>query len=46
MSGGDSALDVAARRLEQAVHVLEQRLARRLKAATDGGLFDQIYRPA
>jgi len=41
MSGGDSALDVAARRLEQAVHVLEQRLAQRLKAATDGGLFDQ-----
>ncbi|MGZ3376674.1 MAG: DUF4164 family protein [Phenylobacterium sp.] len=43
MSGGESALDLAARRLEQAVHVLEQRLAQRLKTAGDavGGLFDQ-----
>jgi hypothetical protein len=43
MSGGESALDLAARRLEQAVHVLEQRLAQRLKSAGDaaGGLFDQ-----
>ena len=43
MSGGESALDLAARRLEQAVHVLEQRLALRLKSAGDavGGLFDQ-----
>ena len=43
MSSGESALDLAARRLEQAVHVLEQRLAQRLKAAGDdaGGLFDQ-----
>jgi hypothetical protein len=43
MSGGESALDLAARRLEQAVHVLEQRLAQRLKAAGEdaGGLFDQ-----
>jgi len=43
MSGGESALDLAARRLEQAVHVLEQRLAQRLKAADAeaGGLFDQ-----
>ena len=43
MSGGDNALDLAARRLEQAVHVLEQRLTRRLKAAgaEAGGLFDQ-----
>ncbi|HZZ67862.1 MAG TPA: DUF4164 family protein [Phenylobacterium sp.] len=43
MSGGESALDLAARRLEQAVHLLEQRLAQRLKAAGDnvGGLFDQ-----
>ena len=42
MSGGESALDLAARRLEQAVHVLEQRLAQRLKAAgaEAGGLFD------
>jgi len=35
---GESALDLAARRLDQAVHVLEQRLAQRLKTA--GGLFD------
>jgi hypothetical protein len=41
MNGGDSALDTAARRLEQALHVLEQRLAQRLKAADTGGLFDQ-----
>ena len=43
MSNGESALDVAARRLEQAVHVLEQRLAQRLKTAgaEAGGLFDQ-----
>ena len=43
MSGGESALDLAARRLEQAVHGLEQRLAQRLKTAGDeaGGLFDQ-----
>jgi hypothetical protein len=43
MSNGESALDLAGRRLEQAVHVLEQRLAQRLKSAGDavGGLFDQ-----
>jgi hypothetical protein len=41
MSGGENALELAARRLEQAVNVLEQRLAQRLKAATDGGLFEQ-----
>jgi hypothetical protein len=43
MSTGESALDLAARRLEQAVHVLEQRLAQRLKTAGEevGGLFDQ-----
>lgn len=43
MSGGESALDLAARRLEQAVHALEQRLAQRLKSAGDavGGLFEQ-----
>lgn len=43
MTPGDSALDLAATRLERAVHVLEQRLAVRLKAAGDtaGGLFDQ-----
>jgi hypothetical protein len=43
MSSGESALDLAARRLERAVHVLEQRLAQRLKQAGEeaGGLFDQ-----
>lgn len=39
---GDSALDLAARRLETALHVLEQRMGQRLKAASAeaGGLFD------
>lgn len=39
---GESALELAARRLDQAVHVLEQRLAQRLKTAGEavGGLFD------
>jgi hypothetical protein len=43
MNPGESALDLAAKRLERAVHVLEQRLAQRLKQAGDaaGGLFDQ-----
>src|SRR3954469_25880179 len=43
MSSGESALDLAARRLEAAVHVLEQRLTQRLKTAGEavGGLFDQ-----
>jgi hypothetical protein len=43
MSNGESALDLAARRLEQAVNLLEQRLAQRLKTAGAevGGLFDQ-----
>ncbi|WP_337186047.1 DUF4164 family protein [Phenylobacterium sp.] len=42
MNPGENALDVAARRLENALHVLEQRLAQRLKAASAdaGGLFD------
>lgn len=42
MSQGESALDLAARRLENALHVLEQRLALRVqKAGADaGGLFD------
>jgi DNA anti-recombination protein RmuC len=43
MNPGESALDLAAKRLENALHVLEQRLAQRLKAASAeaGGLFDQ-----
>ena len=43
MNPGDSALDQAAKRLESALHVLEQRLSQKLKAAGDeaGGLFDQ-----
>ena len=43
MNPGESALDLAARRLERAVHLLEQRLAQRLKqaGAEAGGLFDQ-----
>jgi hypothetical protein len=41
MNGGESALDLAAKRLERAIALLEQRLAEKLKAAGDGGLFDQ-----
>ncbi len=43
MSGGESALDLAARRLEQAVRQLEQRLAQPGTTADGdaGGLFDQ-----
>lgn len=43
MNSGESALDLAAKRLENALHVLEQRLSQRLKQAGDeaGGLFDQ-----
>jgi ElaB/YqjD/DUF883 family membrane-anchored ribosome-binding protein len=43
MNPGESALDLAAKRLENALHVLEQRLSRRLKQAGDAadGLFDQ-----
>ena len=41
MSPGETALDLAARRLENALHVLEQRLTKRLREAAAGGLFDQ-----
>jgi len=42
MNPGESALDLAAKRLDSALHVLEQRLAQRLEAASAdaGGLFD------
>ena len=42
MNAGDNALDLAAKRLEYALHQLEQRLGQRLKAASAdaGGLFD------
>jgi hypothetical protein len=41
MNGGDNALDLAAKRLERAIALLEQRLGDKLKQAADGGLFDQ-----
>ena len=43
MNPGESALDLAAKRLERAVHVLEQRLSEKLRqaGAEAGGLFDQ-----
>ena len=43
MNPGESALDLAAKRLDSAIHVLQQRLSQRLKAASAdaGGLFDQ-----
>ena len=43
MNPGESALDAAGKRLENALHVLEQRLAQRVKqaGAEVGGLFDQ-----
>lgn len=43
MNLGDSALDLAAKRLENALHVLEQRLSQRIRNADAdaGGLFDQ-----
>lgn len=42
MNPGESALDAAAKRLENALHVLEQRLAQRAKqaGAETGDLFD------
>ncbi len=43
MSQGESALELAVRRLESATHVLEQRLGQKLRdaGAEMGGLFDQ-----
>jgi hypothetical protein len=43
MNPGESALDLAAKRLERAVHVLEQRVGEKLRqaGAEAGGLFDQ-----
>ena len=43
MNPSETALDLAARRLENALHVLEQRLSKRLRdaSADAGGLFDQ-----
>ena len=40
-SVGDSALDQAARRLERAVTLLEQRLAQRAQSGEASGAFDQ-----
>lgn len=40
-SVGDSALDQAARRLERAVTLLEQRLAQRARSGEASGAFDQ-----
>ena len=42
MSQGESALELAAKRLESAIHVLEQRLGQKLRdaGAEAGGLFD------
>ena len=40
MTPGESALDLAAKRLESALHVLEQRLSQRAAGAATGGLFD------
>jgi len=41
MSQGESTLDLAAKRLESAIHVLEQRLSQKLREAGAGGLFEQ-----
>lgn len=40
-TAGESALELAAKRLERAVLLLEQRLGERLKTAGADGLFDQ-----
>lgn len=41
MTQGENSLELAARRLEHALNVLEQRMGQRLREAGDGGLFDQ-----
>jgi uncharacterized protein DUF4164 len=43
MNPGETALELAVRRLDNALHVLEQRLSQRLREASAeaGGLFDQ-----
>jgi hypothetical protein len=44
MDAGESALDLAAKRLDRALQMLEQRITERLKSgggAETGGLFDQ-----
>ena len=41
MSQGESALELAAKRLESAIHVLEQRLGQKLREAGSGGLFEE-----
>ena len=41
MNGAENALDLAAKRLERALAMLEQKLAATAKQAADGGLFDQ-----
>lgn len=38
---GENALDLAAKRLDRALNLLEQRLASRTAGAESGGLFDQ-----
>jgi hypothetical protein len=40
MNGSESALDLAAKRLERAIALLEQRLAQKTKEAKASGLFE------
>ena len=41
MSQGESALELAAKRLESAIHVLEQRLGQKLRETGASGLFEE-----